>query len=203
MLIIFFFSVSALTVFQSWFLRDGYLVFFPDIILLQVSTFTFSSCISVCSVVFRHSEFRLKLLCVSIQLEDFYFSVFAVSFLILRVLSTWFPTYFWVDFYYFIVRKPTFLYPCPSLVSKSLACCFKYCIFFPDVNHSFSIPSLCRVISNIVQTCSLPKSIFSIGNSDLSGSFVYLKKEKPKFAGCWLWREHPSSNSCSGCVHST
>ena len=45
-----FFSVFALTVFQSSFLRNGNVVFFSDIILFIVSTFIYFSCVSVCSV---------------------------------------------------------------------------------------------------------------------------------------------------------
>ena len=52
------FSVSALSVFQSWFFSNGYLVFFSDINLFNFSIFISSSCVSVCSmwcdcVVFR------------------------------------------------------------------------------------------------------------------------------------------------------
>ena len=35
----FVFSIYALTVFQSWFLSDGNLVFFSDIILFNISVF--------------------------------------------------------------------------------------------------------------------------------------------------------------------
>ena len=46
-----FFSFSVLTVSQSWFLRDGNVIFFSDIILFIISAFLFSSGVSVCSVV--------------------------------------------------------------------------------------------------------------------------------------------------------
>ena len=82
-----FFSVSALIVFQSWFLRDGNEVFFSDVILFIISTFIFSSCVSLCSVVFGCEVFRLILLCVSIRLEGSCFLVFSVSILVLR--SCW------------------------------------------------------------------------------------------------------------------
>ena len=42
------FSVSDLTVLQSWFPTEGNVVFFSDMILLMVSTFVFSSGASVC-----------------------------------------------------------------------------------------------------------------------------------------------------------
>ena len=41
-----------LTVFQSWFLRDGYMVFFSDMIRLMISTFICSSWVNVCVCVF-------------------------------------------------------------------------------------------------------------------------------------------------------
>ena len=46
----FIFLVSVLTVFQSWLLRDGSVVFFSDNVFLIVSTFIFSYCVSVCFV---------------------------------------------------------------------------------------------------------------------------------------------------------
>ena len=54
-----FFSVSALTVFSSWFLNDGNLVFFSDIILFIISIFIFSSCVNVCFLLFGCIVFRL------------------------------------------------------------------------------------------------------------------------------------------------
>ena len=68
------FSVSALTVFQCWFLNDVNLVFFSDIILFNFSIII-SSCVSICSVWFGCMFFRLLLLCGSIRLDCFCFSV--------------------------------------------------------------------------------------------------------------------------------
>ena len=53
----FIFSVSALTVLQFWFLRDGNVVFFSDIILLKFSIFI-PSCVSDCSGWFQCEVFR-------------------------------------------------------------------------------------------------------------------------------------------------
>ena len=46
------FSVSDLTVLQSWFLREGNVIFFSDMILLMVSTLVSSSWVSVFVCVF-------------------------------------------------------------------------------------------------------------------------------------------------------
>ena len=46
------FSVSDLTVLQSWFLREANVVFFSDMILLMASILVFSSWVSVCVCVF-------------------------------------------------------------------------------------------------------------------------------------------------------
>ena len=79
----FIFSVSALTVFQSWFLSHGNLVFFLDIILFRFSTIICSSCVTVCSVWFWCVLFRFLFLCGSIRWECSCFSVFVVSIIIL------------------------------------------------------------------------------------------------------------------------
>ena len=77
-----FFSVSALTIFQSWFLSDGNLVFFSDKILLNISILIFSSCVSLCSVWFGYVVFRLLLLCGIFRLECSRFSLFGVSIIV-------------------------------------------------------------------------------------------------------------------------
>ena len=50
------FSVSDLTVLQSWFLREGNIVFFSEMILLIVSILVFPSWVSVCVFVFAVHE---------------------------------------------------------------------------------------------------------------------------------------------------
>ena len=80
----FIFSIFASAVFQSWFLSDGNLVFFSDIILFQVSIFISSCCVCVCLVWFGCVIFRLLLLCGSFWLKCSSFSLFAVLIIVLR-----------------------------------------------------------------------------------------------------------------------
>ena len=119
----FIFSVFALTIFLSWFLKESRVVFFSDIILFTVSVFIFSSCVWVCSVVFRCVVFRLPLLCVSIWLGCSCFSVITVLYSgFVHVIP------------YFIrwcVSKPFF-----TIVQ---AFCLKSSAFFQDFWHSFPI----------------------------------------------------------------
>ena len=58
---VFTFSVSNLTFLQSWFLREGDVVFFSDMILFMISTFIFYSWVSVCVVfaVFQSLSFSV------------------------------------------------------------------------------------------------------------------------------------------------
>ena len=85
---LFIFSVSLLTVF----LRDGNMVLFSDIILYIISSFLFSSCISLWSVVFKCVVFLLLLFCVSIQLKDSCFSISII--LIIELWSCWHDSLF-------------------------------------------------------------------------------------------------------------
>ena len=66
----------------------------------------------------------------------------------IRVLLTWFPIYLLVYFWYFLVRKPTFLYYHLSVVSESLAC-LKSSAFFPNFYDSFFILFLYTVAPKI------------------------------------------------------
>ena len=138
----FIFSVSALTIFQPWFLSYGNLVFFSDIILFKISIFIFASCVSLCSVWFGCVVLRLLLLYRSFRLECSCFSVFNVSIIVLESCCL---DYLLLYLLYFKVRKSTFLCYRPNLVSESLDCCLKSCVFFPDFYPPFSIPTLCRV----------------------------------------------------------
>ena len=83
-------SICALTVFQSWFPRDGNIVFCSEIILSSVSRFRFSSGFSVLFEASGYLLFRLPLHSVSIQFEQSCFSVFTVSVLGWTLL-TYFP----------------------------------------------------------------------------------------------------------------
>ena len=78
-----FFSVSVLTVFQSWFFCDDNVVFFSDIILFITFTFIISSGISLYSVWFGCVVFRFLLFWGSVLLEGSCFSVFSVSIIVL------------------------------------------------------------------------------------------------------------------------
>ena len=69
------FSVSDSTVLQSWFLREGNVVFISDMILLMVSLLVFSSWVSVCICVFAVHG----LLSCRVWLGVFGFSVCIVS----------------------------------------------------------------------------------------------------------------------------
>ena len=69
------FSVSDLTVLQSWFLRECNVVFFSGMILLMVSTLVYSSWVSVCVCVFA----VYVLFSCSVWLGVSGFSVFNVS----------------------------------------------------------------------------------------------------------------------------
>ena len=92
------FSVSDLTVLQSWFLREGNVVFFSDMILLMASTLVFplgsvfaflcSRCMSHCHVVFGDGIKGL-LMCLPIHLlVDFqYFKVRKQPFFV--IVLTW------------------------------------------------------------------------------------------------------------------
>ena len=66
---------------QSWFLNDGNLVFFSDVVLFKCSLFISSFCVSVCSAWFSCVVFQLLLLCSSFRLE---FSCF--QYLVCRLL---------------------------------------------------------------------------------------------------------------------
>ena len=77
-----FFLVSALTIFQSWFLRDGYVGLFWHLFSLWSLNYFFSFCVSLCFEVFEFVVFWLLLLCISIWFEGAYFSVFGVSILV-------------------------------------------------------------------------------------------------------------------------
>ena len=60
------FSISDLTLLQSWFLREGNVVFFSDMILLMVSTLVFFSWISVCICVFVVNGSFFSWICVRV-----------------------------------------------------------------------------------------------------------------------------------------
>ena len=92
------FSVSDLTIPQSWFLRESNEVLFSDIVLFIISSFIFSSWVSVCVFVFEvHRSISLS---VWLWLRISNFPVFSVSITVLICL----PIYLLVDFQYFNVR---------------------------------------------------------------------------------------------------
>ena len=130
--------------------KRRFVILVSNIILFQISTFIFS-CVSGCSVVFGGVVFRLLFLGVSDWLEGSGFSVFSLSVTVSGLLFfTCFPIYLLVYFQYFKVRKPTFLYYRPNLVSYSLVC-HKSSAFFLDFNHF--LPSLCRFAPKITVKC--------------------------------------------------
>ena len=129
------FSVLDLSVLQSWFIREGNVIFFSDIILLVVSVLVFfSTWVSFLVCMFAVHE---SLSC-SIWLGVSGFHIYI---------------YLLVDFLYFKVRKPTFLSYCPILVSEPLVCFIKSAEFCPDFYLSFSIPSFGCVVSKIKVYC--------------------------------------------------
>ena len=87
---------------------------------------------------------------------------------------------FLVYFYYVKVRRATFLYYCPNLVSKALVCFLTIKAFLPDLYHSFSL-SYCRVASKIILQSKflvfsrLCIALVSLICMFLWSSFVYLK----------------------------
>ena len=96
-----YFSVSTLTVFQSWFLRDGNVVVFSDKIHFIIFTFVLSSYVMFYSVVLM---FWLLLIYVSIRLGGcfFFFGIWPIGHCI-RVLLTCFPIFLLAYFLYFKV----------------------------------------------------------------------------------------------------
>ena len=110
-----------------------------------------------------------------------------MSGIVLLSCSSFIFWYFW----FFSVRKTTFLYYCPNLVSKYLSCCLKTKTSLPDLNNSFSKSFLCSVVPKIAVWCKLVSSqahtlcLCHWFVRFLKSSFAYLNKEQPTFAG---WR---------------
>ena len=124
------FTVSDLTVLQSWFLREGNVVFFSVMFFQMVSMLDWvSTCICVWFGVYEFCVFMCVGYCGS------FFYVFAYLFV--------------GSFLYFKFRKSTILCYCPNLVSDLLVCWFKSAKFRPDFYHSFSILTFSRVASKI------------------------------------------------------
>ena len=87
------FSVSDLTVLQSWFLREGHVVFFSDMILLMVSTLVFSFgslFVFVCLQCIGHCDVMFGLKCTNSCFSPFLFSGYfcSVDILLLLLLLT-------------------------------------------------------------------------------------------------------------------
>ena len=80
---LFIFLVSFKTIFQSWFLSNGNLIFFPDIILFKFFIIISFFCVSVCSVLFGYVFFRFLLLCGSFRPDFTCFSVCCMSIIVL------------------------------------------------------------------------------------------------------------------------
>ena len=119
------FSVSDLTIFQSWFRREDNAVFFPDMILLMGSILAFSSWGSVCVCVLAvHGSLSCSLVW-SLWLSGIYCLVYCVCGLLICL-----PIHLLVNFQYFRVRKPIILGYCPNLVRGPLVCCLKSTEFY-------------------------------------------------------------------------
>ena len=130
------FSVSDLTVLQSWFLKEGNVVFFSDMILLMVYTLVFSSWVSVCICVFAEHES----LSYSVWLGVSGFPVFIVSVTVVKVC--WCVCLYicwWISSISRSENKPFFV----------IVCCLKSAKFCPDFYHSYFITSFGRVASKI------------------------------------------------------
>ena len=133
------------------FLNDGKIVFSPLIILFKFSRFAFCSCVSVCSGLFGCALFG----CVAFPFSKVGGSIrlgccfFLNSRWVRYCLTLLFIIYFLVYFSYFKVRKPTLLYYCSDLVSKSLTFSLKTSTLLLDPYHSFPICPLCRVAPKI------------------------------------------------------
>ena len=192
----FIFSVSALTVFQSWFLKDRNVVFFSDIIFFIISTFIFfSSCVSLYSVRLGCVAFRLVLLCVSVRLDGYYFSVFSVWIIVLG--SCWLDSQFicWcISNISRSINKPFFIIVLTWSASLWLVVL--------NLAHSSQI-SLCWVAPKITVKCKFVifLSLFSMLVFDFCGclvhSFVPKKKKRtanirrmPVTTPSWLSREY-------------
>ena len=129
------------SIIQFWFLNN---VLFSDIILFKFSIFLSSSCVGVNSVWLGCVVFQLLWLCCSFQLDFSYFSVFGV--LIIISGSCYHDSQFFFSVLkYFKVRKPTFLYYYPNLVSQPFTSCLKYRTFYPCLYYSFPMVFLSKV----------------------------------------------------------
>ena len=110
-----FFSVSALTVFHSWLVRDGNVIFFSDITFFKVPKFfllvlAFVLCLSVWC--FRYNDFAFQ----------FGSSVFISQYLSFRFLYSGLVDiipYLFVGVVLMFQGQQTNLYYHPTLVSKS------------------------------------------------------------------------------------
>ena len=110
------FSISALTVLQFWFLRDGNIVFYSYIILFKFFKF-------ICPVWCGCAVFLLLLVCGSFRLERSCFSVFGVSIIVLMYcLGSLFISWRISNI---STSESTFLNYRPNLVSESLLCCLE------------------------------------------------------------------------------
>ena len=107
------FSVSVLTVLQSWFLREGNVVLSSGMILFRISTFIFPSWVSFTVVVF--AVFLPLSFSVWFWLS-FLFSCIQCHCYCIRGLLICLPIYLFVYFQYFKVSKQTILYHCPNLI---------------------------------------------------------------------------------------
>ena len=142
-----FFTVSTLTIFLSWFLSDGNLVFFSDIILLKFSIFISSFCFSVCSMRFGCVVFRLLLVCSSFQLESSYFLVVSESIIVLGscCLDSIF-TFWCVSNSSWIENQPFFIFVLAWSVSLWLVWNL---VHYSQISNILFLYPLCRVVPKI------------------------------------------------------
>ena len=134
-----------LTFLQSWFMWEGNVVFFSDMILLRISTFDCSSWVNV--FVYVIAVYR-SLSC-SVWFGVSGFPVFSVSVTVLGVCWCFLRIYLFVNFLCYKVWNPSILCYCSNLVGEPFIRCLKSHEFFSDFYNSFSIPSFCRVAPKI------------------------------------------------------
>ena len=134
------FSISDLTVLQSWFLREGNGVFFSGIILLMVCILIFP----LESVFAVHGSLSCSIWHGVSGFPEFTVSVTVLGFCwcVCRYICWWISSK---------IRKPSILYYCSNLVNDHLVCCLKSIEFCPDFYHYFSIPSFYSVTSKIIE----------------------------------------------------
>ena len=135
-------------VLHFWFLREGNVLFFSDMTLFMISTFVFSSWVSVCVVVF--AVYWSLSFSVWLWLGLSCFPVFSVTFIVLGV--SWFVSLYicWWISSISRVKKTNHSLILFNLVCQPLVCCLKSSGFCLNSHYSFSIPSFWRVALKII-----------------------------------------------------